>query len=281
MMAFLKNKLAVTIIVLSVSFLILIGLSVKREKATGVEGGAGSALNFIQGSVYSLSSNISETFSSIFSVSKIKEENEQLRKQNDELQSKVIEYNALLKENERLRETLNFTSQNSEYKYLGCNIIGKSGGNFLDGFVIDRGTKDNIRKGMVVVTSRGLVGQVTKTASNWSLVQTISNENMAVSGMVESTNETGIVKGYTDMDNTLLAKLYMLPEDSAVKKGDVILTSGYGNFYPKRIRIGEVVDIEEDKGKIMKNAIIKPYVDFNKLEELFIVVPNDIRDIKY
>lgn len=99
--------------------------------------------------------------------------------------------------------------------------------------------------------------------------------------MVESTGETGIVKGYKDAENKLLAKLYLLPQESAVKKGDIVLTSGYGNFYPKNIRIGQVVDIEEDKGKIMKNAIIEPYVDFSKLEELLIVIPKDIRDIKY
>lgn len=280
-MTFFKNKLAVTIVVLSVSFLILIGLSVKREKTTAVESGVGSALNLIQGGIYSLGKNTQETLSSIFNFSNIKKENEELREKNNELERKILDYNSLLKENQRLREALNFTDQRSEYNYIGCNIIGKSGGNFLDGFIVDKGTKDNIKKGMVVITSRGLVGQVTKTASNWSLVHSISNENIAVSGIVESTNETGIVKGYVDAENTLLAKLYLLPQDSQIKKGDVILTSGYGNFYPKGIRIGEVIDIEEDKGKIMKNAIIKPYVDFNKLEELLIVMPKEIRDIKY
>ncbi|MCM8710366.1 rod shape-determining protein MreC [Clostridium sp. SYSU_GA19001] len=280
-MTFFKNKLAVTIIVLSVSFLILIGVSVKREKASAVENGVGSVLNLIQEVVYKSADTVKENLSSIFSFSKIKQENDELRRKNIELENKLIEYNSALKENESLRQMLDFKNQNSEYSYEGCNIIGKSGGNFLDGFIIDKGSKDNIRKGMVVITPRGLVGQITSTASNWAVVQSISNENIAVSGMVESTNETGIVKGYKDADNKLLAKLYFLPQDSAVKKGDVILTSGYGNFYPKNIRIGQVVDIEEDKGKIMKNAIIEPYVDFNKLEELLIVIPKDIRDIKY
>ncbi|SKA75307.1 rod shape-determining protein MreC [Clostridium sp. USBA 49] len=280
-MKLLKNKLTVIIIILSVSFLILIGLSVKRENVTAVENGIGSAINLIQGSIYKVGNSIKETVGSIFKLSSIKKENEELREKNNELERKLLEYNSLLKENQRLREALNFVDQRSEYSYIGCNIIGKSGGNFLDGFIIDKGTKDNIKKGMVVITSRGLVGQVTKTASNWSLVNSISNENIAVSGIVESTNETGIVKGYTDSENTLLAKLYYLPQDSQIKKGDIVLTSGYGNFYPKGIRIGEVIDIEEDKGKIMKNAIIKPYVDFNKLEELLIVMPKEIRDIKY
>jgi rod shape-determining protein MreC len=69
--------------------------------------------------------------------------------------------------------------------------------------------------------------------------------------------------------------------ESEVKEGDVIMTSGIGRLYPKEIRIGEVISVQEDKVMVMKNAVVKPYVDFNKLEELFIVSPKDTREIKY
>jgi rod shape-determining protein MreC len=281
-MTFFKNKLTVTIIILSVSFLILIGFSVKRESLSMVENGVGSTLNSIQWLFRKSGYTIKDSLSFVFNFTNVKKENEELKKRNDELEQKAIERDTLMKENEILRESLDFKNQHSEYNYIGSNIIGKSGGNYLDGFIIDKGTKDGIKKGMVVVTSKGLVGQVSSTAINWSEIQSISNENIAVSGMAESASETsGIIRGYKDADNRLLAKLYYLPQDSAVKPGDVILTSGYGNLYPKNIRIGQVIDIEEDKGKIMKNAIIEPYVDFNTLEQVLVVIPKDIREIKY
>ena len=90
-----------------------------------------------------------------------------------------------------------------------------------------------------------------------------------------------MVKGYSDSNNQFLAKLYYLPQDSTIKKGDVILTSGINNSYPRGIRIGTVISVEDDKGKVMKNALIKPYVNFDKLQELLIVVPQDKTDIKY
>ena len=100
--------------------------------------------------------------------------------------------------------------------------------------------------------------------------------------MVQSTRDaTGYIKGFKDSQNRNLAKVYDLPMDSEVKEGDVIMTSGVGMLYPKEIRIGEVITVEEDKVKVMKNAVVKPYVDFNKLEELFIVSPKDTREIKY
>lgn len=281
-MRFFKNKLAVTIIILSVSFLILIGISVKRENLSSVENGVGTTLNSVQRLFYKSGYSIKDSLGFLFNFYNVKKENEELRTQNDELQQKALERDSLIKENESLREALNFKNQRSEYDYIGGNIIGRSGGNYMDGFIIDKGTKDGIKKGMVVVTPKGLVGQVTSTAANWSEIQSISNENIAVSGMIESTNETsGIVRGYKDADNRLLAKLYYLPQDSNVKEDDAILTSGYGNLYPKNIRIGKVIAIEEDKGKLMKNVIIEPYVDFNKLEQVLVVIPKDIREIKY
>lgn len=92
---------------------------------------------------------------------------------------------------------------------------------------------------MVVITSVGLVGKVTKASSNFSIVQTILNENIAVATMVESTNETtGILQGINDNKNKNLTQLSNIPMDSAIKEGDIILTSGLGSMYPKGIRIG-------------------------------------------
>ena len=100
--------------------------------------------------------------------------------------------------------------------------------------------------------------------------------------MVDSTRDsTGILKGYKDKKNNNIVKVENIPLDSKIKEGDVIMTSGLGMIYPKEIRIGEVMSVETDNVKVMKSAIIKPYVDFNKLEELFVVIPSETRDIKY
>ena len=184
--------------------------------------------------------------------------------------------------NERLREVLNFTKNKNNYDYVGTNIIGYSGGSISDGYVIDKGTNDGIEKDMIIINYQGLVGKVIESQSNYSIVETILNENMAVSVMVDSTRETtGILRGYKENKNEELVKVYNLPIDSEIKEGDVILTSGLGMIYPKEIRIGEVISVETDNVMVMKNALVKPYVDFNKLEELFVVVPKDKINVKY
>jgi len=281
-MTFFKNKLTVTVIVLSVSFLLLIGYTVNQKNMTAAEDGIGKVLNSIQGVVYKVNNGLKNNINFIVNYKKIKDENKQILEENLQLKDKALSYDALKNENERLRQMLNFKNERTEYDYLGCDIIGKSGDNWLDGFVINRGTEDGIKDRMVVVTGSGLVGQVTSVGSNWSIVQSLVNENIAVAGMLNSTRENdGVVKGYRDYDDKLLAKLYYLPLDSLVKEGDLVLTSGLGGLYPKGIKIGTVINVEEDKGKLIKNALIEPSVDFNKLEELFIVIPKNNREVKY
>lgn len=280
-MKLLKNKLAVTIIVLSVTFLVLIIATFKRENKSMIESGAGAALNPVQSIVYKATNMVKESVDFFLNFSEVKEENKNLITENEKLKDKLLEYSDLADENERLRQILNFTEEHNNYDYVGCDIIGYPNNNISDGYFINKGENANIQKGMVVVAAQGLVGQVTSVGSNWSIVQSLANENIVVAVMADSTREaTGYIKGYKDRQNRNLAKVYDLPIDSEIKEGDVIMTSGVGMLYPKEIRIGEVTKVEEDKVKVMKSAIVKPYVDFNKLEELFVIVPKDIRDTK-
>lgn len=277
-----KNKLAVVIIILSVTFLFLIGYSVNREKMSFVENGVGVSINSVQGLFYNGFYEIRDSFKFITNFSKVKKENEELRKANSEFQIKALEYDTSIKENERLRKMFDFSKQREQYNYIGADIKGLSGNSFSDGFIINKGENDGIKKTMIAMTGEGLVGQVTSVGSNWAIVQCLSNENIAVAALVQRTRaNNGIVKGYKDENNKLLAEIQRLSLDSSIKKGDVIVTSGLGGFYPAGIRIGSVLSVYEDKGEVMKSAIIEPYVDFAKIEEVFIVVPKETTEIKY
>ena len=274
-----KNKLAVTIVVLSVAFLGIIVLSIKGNSNI-ISSGVGGVISPLQKIVYTVNEKVKGSFDFFINFSNVKKENEELTAKNAELENKLIEYERMKDENTRLREMFDYSQNNANYDYLGCNIIGYSGGNISNGYIIDKGTKDGVEKDMVVITPAGLVGKVTKASSSFAIVQTILNENIAVAAMVESTDETtGILQGITDSKNKNLTELSNIPIESAIKEGDKILTSGLGEMYPKEIRIGEVISVEVDNVGIMKRSVVKPYVDFNKLEELFVVVPKEKVDI--
>ncbi|WP_160678479.1 rod shape-determining protein MreC [Clostridium sp. C8-1-8] len=274
-MKLLRNKLAVTVIVLSVSFLAIIIYSVKRDSSNPITSGAGTALNPIQKAAYTLANKAKGGLDFFVNFSEVKQENEELKKKNIDLENKLIEYGSLKSENDRLRNMLDFKSQRSSYLYVGAYIVAKPDQNMLNGYIIDKGTKDGVAKDMVVIAPEGLVGKIVEADANWSKVQTLINENFAAHGKVGTSEVSGIVRGYKNNDNESLAILDLLPINAVVNKGDVITTTGLGKLYPKDLRIGTVVSTEEDKIKVNKSAIIKPFVDFNKLEELYVVVPKD------
>ena len=281
-MKLLKNKLTVTVIVLSVAFLWLIFFTASNKNSNGLGSAAGDALNPIQKVAYNINRGFKDFVDFFLNFSEVREENKELKKENSELKSKLTENADLEKEYEELRSILDFKKQRDNYNYIATNIIGYSGGGILDGFIIDKGKNDGIEKNMVVIAANGLVGQVSNVGSNWSIIQPIVNQNVKVSVKVESTSEnTGILSGYIDKSNNYLVKVTNLPLNSEVKEGDKIVTSGLGFLYPKEIIVGEVISVEEDKVNVMKSAIVQPAVDFNKLEELFIIAPKDTREIKY
>ena len=269
-----KNKLAVTIVLLSVAFCGMIIYSLQSD-ANGISSSVSTVVSPLQKIVYNIKSRVKETVDFFLNFSEVKLENEELKKKNTKLANELIEYESLKDEVERLREALNFTESKNNYKYVGVNIIGYSGNSLSDGYIIDKGSNDGIDKNMVVVSSKGLVGKVTKVASNFAIVQSILNENIAVAVMDQQTREaTGVLQGLSDKKDNNMTVVYNLPISSDVKEGDIIITSGLGKIYPKEIPVGTVVSVEEDNVRVMKSAVVEPFVNFNEVEELFVVIPN-------
>ena len=277
-----KNKLAVTIVLLSVAFCGMIIYSLQSD-ANGISSSVSTVVSPLQKIVYNINSRVKETVDFFLNFSEVKLENEELKKKNTKLANELIEYESLKDEVERLREALNFTESKNNYKYVGVNIIGYSGNSLSDGYIIDKGSNDGINKNMVVVSSKGLVGKVTKVASNFAIVQSILNENIAVAVMDQKTREaTGVLQGLSDKKDNNMTVVYNLPISSDVKEGDIIITSGLGKIYPKEIPVGTVVSVEEDNVRVMKSAVVEPFVNFNEVEELFVVIPNsNIDEIEY
>lgn len=277
-----KNKLAVTIVLLSVAFCGMIIYSLQSD-ANGISSSVSTVVSPLQKIVYNINSRVKETVDFFLNFSEVKLENEELKKKNTKLANELIEYESLKDEVERLREALNFTESKNNYNYVGVNIIGYSGNSLSDGYIIDKGSNDGIAKNMVVVSSKGLVGKVTKVASNFAIVQSILNENIAVAVMDQQTREaTGVLQGLSDKKDNNMTVVYNLPISSDVKEGDIIITSGLGKIYPKEIPVGTVVSVEEDNVRVMKSAVVEPFVNFNEVEELFVVIPNsNIDEIEY
>lgn len=278
----LKNKLSRRIVLLAAVLIALFGFTVYKDQKTLVESGAGTALNPVQSVLYSVNKRMESLIDFFLRYEEVKEENESLLLENIELKANLRNYESLKAENERLRDMFNFKNRNDQYDYVGVNIIGRSGGGIITSYIIDRGEEDGLLTGMVIMNEEGIVGQITETAKTWSLVETLSSENIAIHVKVlEDPSTSGVLEGHIGSGQSQMAKVSFLPIDSSIKEGDTIVTSGLGRFYPPDFLIGTVVRVDEDKGNLMKTAIIEPSVDFKRASVLYVVKPKSMGDVEY
>lgn len=185
--------------------------------------------------------------------------------------SGILAYNELAAENERLRAMLDYKESNVTQELKVAQITGKEPGNWFEVFTIDLGANDGIAEGMPVVTPNGLVGKVAEVSLDSAKVITIIDARSSVSAIMERTRDTGVVKGTIGSDDlTAVLTMNYLPLDTDVIDGDVVLTSGYDEVYPKGLVVGTVTNTVDQSGG--KRVTVEPGVDFRRLEEVMVLV---------
>lgn len=199
----------------------------------------------------------------------VREENRKLNKENGLLLQRITRITELEAENKRLNKLLDFSSKFPRI-LLAATVIGQDPSNWSQYIIIDKGIKDNIAKDMTVITVDGLAGRVAKVWPDMSKVQLIIDRNSGVGAMVQRTRANGVAAG---MMKNICEFKYFDDKDDLVE-GDVLVTSGLGMVYPKGIAIGKVSKIEQRALNMSRYIEISPFVNFTKLEEVFILKKN-------
>jgi len=210
----------------------------------------------------------------IFSVY---QENQLLRAENERLRRSIIDNTEIVAENVRLRALLNYQKTAPQFDFVVATVIARDPGTWTNVIVINRGEKHGLSKGLPVVTHQGLVGDIVEVFATTAKVKLILDPRSAVGGLVQRPESriAAIVEG--NAANPRAPRMVNLARDADILKGDKIITSGLGGIYPKGLMIGEVVDVIEDEGGLLKHAVLKPAVDFNRLEEVMVLLPKGAR----
>lgn len=198
-------------------------------------------------------------------------ENQALSLKVDQLEEENRKLGGLAEENNRLREILGIKDKFENYQTITSRIIAKDPGNWFNYFTIDKGIADGVGANMAVLTPKGLVGQVVSATRNSARVMAIIDEGSSISARVEKSRDLVIVRGQMDLKDNGLAKLIYIPAGLQLQQGDIIETSGMGGIFPAGIMIGKVEQYSEDKPQLMRDAIIRPAVNFKNLEEVIVL----------
>lgn len=273
-MARISNKIPfIIVVVLTIGIIIaLMVTSMPRDTMSGVEGFFGRILMPFEKAAYGVSSLFSNLFGSMEENRYVKEEYRRLTELTIEQQNQLADKDELAAENERLQKLLHFKQQNPDLTVYGARIIGKNPGNWYNTLVIDRGEKEGVAVDMAVITDQGLVGRVIEVGNHWSKVLSIIDSQSAVSAIVQRSRDNGTLQGDTTLyDGQGLCRMIYLPQDATVKEGDMVITSGLGDIFPKGLLIGEVVRVENEAFAVYKTAVVRPWADFKRLEEVLVI----------
>lgn len=200
----------------------------------------------------------------------------QLEQENSRLQAEVGELqlaNTRLREqqleNIRLRTLLELQQATAgQLQLVTARVIGRNPQSWYHTLIVDRGRKDGLTPGMTVISHQGLVGRIVAASFTTSEVLLILDRQGAVGGIVQESRVPGIVEGVGD--GTWLQMIY-LPNDAALRPNQVVVTSGLGGLYAKGLRIGYITSIVPELNGLMQKAYMRPFVDFDHLEEVMII----------
>jgi rod shape-determining protein MreC len=197
----------------------------------------------------------------------LREENTSLKKLLFDLETE----NQLLREqsleNEHLRNFLSF-KEKLPYKVIPAEIIGRDPTSWFKTILVDKGSSDGIRKGVGVITLKGIVGMVDSVSKNNSKVLLITDINSSVDAIIKRSQIRGIVEGFSENS----CKLSYVIKTDQINQNDSLVCSGQHGIYPKGVLVGSVKKTNKNSRGFFQFVEVIPSVDFSKLRRVLIVL---------
>ncbi len=267
-MSFSKKRVWTSVLIIIIAAIILAYLS--RGGKNPVSKAVNYVITPIESKISDVVNPIKNVFSYIGKMSEYEAENNRLRAENIELSSKIKDVSVYKEENERLRKLLDI-ADSYEYETVAARVVAYETENWFSYVTLDKGTSSGINVSDTVITSDGLLGQVTDVGPNWSKVSTIINAESSAGVRITRNGEIGIVEGDATLSKSRKCRLGYLTANASIIAGDILKTSGLGGIYPPGISVGKISEISKDNMGRLDYAIIEPFINFDKLYEVVVI----------
>lgn len=242
-----------------------------------------SVVSSIEKAFHYVSDGVVNTVNSVGELRKLKKEYNELVIKLENYEQMQRSNADIRKENERLREQLDFSISLDE-KNIPAQIISRDLDNAYAYLTVDKGSVNGIKKNMPVVAyqngNKGLVGKVVSVGTFTSQIMPIYNLNNMVSARIQQTRDLGLVSGMGSQDNPLKMRYIRKRILDSLHYGDIVVTSGENNNYMKDIPIGTISKISSQAYSSTLDIELTPMIDFNRLENVIIVNQKELNDKK-
>jgi rod shape-determining protein MreC len=202
-----------------------------------------------------------------FALIGVYEENQQLRSQLDELKMQFAKHQEDILEAQRLRQYVGLEDSRLGRTII-ARVIGRDPTRDHQSMTIDKGRAHGIQPDSAVMTPAGIVGRVIYAGNFHSTVQLILDSQSGIGVLVLPDRRMGIIRGTGAAE----LELDYIDDDSQIKEGDLMITSGDDRIYPKGFPVGRIQSVGPRQRGLFKTVRILPTADMGRLEEVLCVI---------
>ncbi|MEW6194673.1 MAG: rod shape-determining protein MreC [Bacteroidota bacterium] len=208
----------------------------------------------------------SEAVNSLSSIFHGEPSTDELRRENANLMLEVNRLRNYKIENESLRTLLSFRDTAS-YPLIYADVVSKLVNKVQGNFIINRGISSGLKVGMPVLNEKGLIGIITETSDQFSVVKTLYNSNLNIAVTIQNIKVDGVLSWN---GSELIIK--NIPTTYNVRVGDAVVTSDFSSLFPPGIPVGTVSKRETISLGLLHSISITPYADIYSVDNLFIMM---------
>lgn len=201
----------------------------------------------------------------------LQSENKELKKENVALRNANVAMAAIYAENKQLRELLNYKEQHRTQTTRAAKVIARNFGDLRDSMYINIGKDAGLKREMAVLNGSGLIGVIDEVYDDYAKVLLITSARCKVGARVlrVDSRAIGVVNGRSGIRDTLIMEHIF--REANVKKGDVVVTSGYSGSHPENILIGTVADVRLSNVGLLQEADVVPAADVADVEYVLVI----------
>ena len=155
-------------------------------------------------------------------------------------QESLIKLNLIKKDNIRLRKILSLQESSNNYNISAAVISRKTGGWWRQ-ITLNKGSKDGVEIGNIVMGPGGLLGRVNNTSLFTSSVTLLTSPESKLGVWVDRSQTNGVLVGSGDDHPSLI----LYSKDADIKVGDFVSSSPASSLLPPNIPIGIVQSIDK------------------------------------
>ncbi len=181
------------------------------------------------------------------------EKNVELAEEIGRLRGQIARDEEMRFENDRLHALLGMRERGTGVPMQPAQVIAMASTPLFRSVRIDRGTSDGVHVGAAMVNADGVVGRVAAVSNGYADVMLLVDANSSTDVLVQRTRARARVRGFGG-DRELGIQVEYLSRTADVKPGDILITSGVGEVFPKGLRVGRVMATETRAFGLYQNA---------------------------